>query len=743
MPLLITITAPGGGGQFVDDAAGLFVSDSEGVFEDSIGELHLSTENFRGNRYWSGDIINIDPIAWRMDQVYGGACRLSGNGSIEIALAAFDSNEWWFQGATYPCRIEYTDTLEDAAILLFNCTLHIQSVNLPLSVSYDVFHESYDKELLSTGVNYDGETVPLPMAFGTVTHVKPVRLADSATLIDGWTQIQDMSPAGRYGAVCTAIGTKIYFGLGIAVIASTSFKDWWVHDTSAQIPVWTQKKDFPGLARWGAVCAAVGTKIYVGTGYAAGVSLAQKDWYEYDTTTDTWTTKLSLTLERTDAACAVVGTKIYVGTGVDINYFELQDWNEYDTVANTWTAKTDYSVAVKNIRAVGVGSLVYCGLGTNKVNWWSYNPGTNAWTALLDFPVAAGRQDHVLVSVGTKIFLITGFSSVAYKDCWVYDTVANTWTQRNNFSGAARTVAVGCVIGTTIYVGTGAAVSGKDWWKSGAVAMRHQYSAGGLTSLTVFDDGVDVSSNASAVVNNVFTYAVQPVGALTISGTSPYVYTHQIIPYLCGASFLNLGYNMAFSGITPIDRWVDSQVNVIDFLSAICAAETIYFWVQAGALNVRSFVSGYSPAVVVDVADDALDGTKYFYNQPASLFRAKWKSRFPVEESIGKYVKEIDQEETLSTGYPYGSEIEIDVFTETRSAAATRLAAIFTRYHLTQTSLTLPLQNVAVKPGDALTISDDRFTGREIVAKAGIIRDLIFDPINKKWSIEADGNFFT
>jgi len=742
MPLLISILSVSAGGQFIDDSGGLFISDAEGVFEDSEGILRLSTENFTGNRYWSGDVVNIDPIAWRMDNIYGGACRLSGAGNIQITLKALDSADWWFQDMKYPCRIEYTDALEDSAILLIDCTLHLKNIDLPLSATFDVFPESYDSKLLETVVNYDGETVVLPKAFGTVTHCKPVRLADLTTPCYTWVQKADFGGIGLSGAIAAAVGAKIYIGIG------GGNSDWWAYDTISGL--WTQKNTFPGSKRTIAIAAAVGAKIYTGTGYDGANT---QDWYAYDTATDTWTTKLSFPgAIRSGAVAAAVGAKIYAGLGLGAATYK--DWYAYDTTNNTWSAALAVFPNTERYGAVAaaVGAKIYAGLGLEfpnsfKQDWYAYDTTNNTWSAALAVFPGVGRYFAASVVVGTKIYVGTGQNaSDVLADWYAYDTIANTWATVASMVGSARVSAVAASVGDILYVGTGANSSTylmRDWWGQDSTAMYQQYSAGGLLACSVYDDGVDVTSNASAISGNVFTYNVQPVGELTISGTSPYIYTHTIFPYLCGASFLNLGCNMAFAGTSQIDRWVTEQINVIDFLSNIAAAETIYFWVQSGVLNVRSFTAGYSPAVVVDVADDTLEGTDYFYSQPISIFRSKWKQRVAVEESIGKYVKETDQEETATTVYPYGSEIEIDTFTETRTTATARLVAIMARYNLTQTSLTMPLQNITTKPGDALTLSDDRFTGREIVAKAGIIRDVVFDIINKKWTIEADGNFFS
>src|SRR6185295_2963509 len=53
-------------------------------------------------------------------------------------------------------------------------------------------------------------------------------------------------------------------------------------------------------------------------------------------------------------------------------------------------------------------------------------------------------------------------------DTWEYDPVADTWTQKANFPGAARFGPCSFVVNSILYSGTGNVSPGtllKDWWK--------------------------------------------------------------------------------------------------------------------------------------------------------------------------------------------------------------------------------------------------------------------------------------
>src|SRR5437870_3933251 len=64
----------------------------------------------------------------------------------------------------------------------------------------------------------------------------------------------------------------------------------------------------------------------------------------------------------------------------------------------------------------------------------------------------SGRNSGVGFSIGTKGYIGLGNN---YIDFWEYDPNTNTWTQKANFAGNARSGAVGFSIGNKGYVGTG------------------------------------------------------------------------------------------------------------------------------------------------------------------------------------------------------------------------------------------------------------------------------------------------
>jgi len=101
---------------------------------------------------------------------------------------------------------------------------------------------------------------------------------------------------------------------------------------------------------------------------------------------------------------------------------------------------------------------------------------------------------------------------------------------------------------------------------------NQRYSAGGLTGTKhadwhVFDDGIDVCTNATEISSNVFELSVAPVGEITISkdtaAPSMADFMVNVITTICGANYLNmtLVQDLTYDqGAQRIVKWVDIVV---------------------------------------------------------------------------------------------------------------------------------------------------------------------------------------
>ncbi|MEI8006471.1 MAG: T9SS type A sorting domain-containing protein [Bacteroidota bacterium] len=262
---------------------------------------------------------------------------------------------------------------------------------------------------------------------------------DPAT--DSWSQKADFGGTARRFAVGFSIGTKGYIGTGNP--DGTFAKDFWEYNPTSN--TWARKADFGGTARGAATGFSIGTKGYIGTGQGlAGTSLYNtSDFWEYDPATDTWSQKADFTgIARYAAAGFSINNKGYIGTGINwvssTQYTFQKDFYEYDPTTNTWTRKADFGGIIRAFSAgFCIGSKGYIGTGSTSGtllnDFWEYNPSTDTWLQKAGFGGKI-RSSTASFSIGTKGYIGTGcIATNSYaQDFWEYNQSNNAWTQKTD-----------------------------------------------------------------------------------------------------------------------------------------------------------------------------------------------------------------------------------------------------------------------------------------------------------------------
>ncbi|WP_147296610.1 IPT/TIG domain-containing protein [Flagellimonas nanhaiensis] len=192
----------------------------------------------------------------------------------------------------------------------------------------------------------------------------------------------------RYNAVAFSIGTKGYYGTGNGE-GGVSLKDFWEYNPGTGD--WIQKADMGGetdLPRYAAIGVALEEegKGYVGGGYSVNQNddhVPVKDFWEYDPNMDSWTRKADIGgLEapvRASPTAFTIGNKIYVGLGYDDNDNNLYDFWEYDSTTDTWVKVANFPGAPRE-KAVAfvLDGKAYVGLGYDGdqlSDFWVFDPG--------------------------------------------------------------------------------------------------------------------------------------------------------------------------------------------------------------------------------------------------------------------------------------------------------------------------------------------------------------------------------
>jgi hypothetical protein len=155
-----------------------FVFGADADFTDVVESTtyYLSFDGHALDHYWDAKILSFSSPEYAIDQDYGGFCKIT-FGTISFAPDVFTS-EW---PPPFTCRIivRYTATTEDAAVVLIDSDIYLDSYNEE-EVNYTINTPKFTQRLLDEGADYNGDTVPYPKAFGTVTHVTPLQVADNA-----------------------------------------------------------------------------------------------------------------------------------------------------------------------------------------------------------------------------------------------------------------------------------------------------------------------------------------------------------------------------------------------------------------------------------------------------------------------------------------------------------------------------------------------------------------------------------
>src|ERR1051326_5748475 len=135
------------------------------------------------------------------------------------------------------------------------------------------------------------------------------------------------------------------------------------------------------------------------------------------------------------------------------------------TMAGAWTPRSSFAGGPRTA-AVGftIGNYGYITTGFDSSSYrrsmYKYDPALDGWTQVTSLGGSTGsglgRDMAICFVVSTNAYIGLGQGGSPYLfDFWQYSGPADVWTQKANFPGSARRLAVGFAIGSKGYVGTG------------------------------------------------------------------------------------------------------------------------------------------------------------------------------------------------------------------------------------------------------------------------------------------------
>lgn len=220
----------------------------------------------------------------------------------------------------------------------------------------------------------------------------------------------------------------------------------WALDVSSENSSWISLPDFPGDARQGLMCTAIGNSLYCWGGFSYTKPFCYSDGYRLQMKDNKWVWEElpNLPWPLTFAGICSVGSIIYLSGGKDYDNEHSYCWSDrfqkvermgakllaFDSqnISEGWKVISEIPGVPRNGHVMAViGSNIYIITGVTGHDWsgvvdttgitggtvvdnWRYDLSTGKWTRLPDTPIAtAGFPDNKMVFKDRYILLIGGY----------------------------------------------------------------------------------------------------------------------------------------------------------------------------------------------------------------------------------------------------------------------------------------------------------------------------------------------
>jgi hypothetical protein len=226
------------------------------------------------------------------------------------------------------------------------------------------------------------------------------------------------------------VGKTAYIGLN-------GRQNFWAYDIEQN--TWRKLADFPGAVRMSAAGFVYGNKIYYGTGSdALNSSLLLNDWWEYDTTTDSWVRKADFIGGGRSKLNGYSNT-----SGCFLAYgFNWNQYNGYEAYVWKYNPETDVwareDIDVKGLQksarwwmAESVNDEILVGylnsLYDSNYSFYIFNTNLKTFSPIANFPYHNTWGNPNLMVLNNTIYIQASDYSESSKNFYRYDRTTNTW----------------------------------------------------------------------------------------------------------------------------------------------------------------------------------------------------------------------------------------------------------------------------------------------------------------------------
>jgi hypothetical protein len=312
--------------------------------------------------------------------------------------------------------------------------VHVRTLSVSettLTVSLPKQNEvRYDSRNAAVRVNVGGNVRTFEEKL--VINDKWFRLADAPLELRNENKICATCPSSYYYnyAHSFVVGKSAYIGLN-------GRQNFWAYDIEQN--TWRKLADFPGAVRMSAAGFVYGNKIYYGTGSdALNSSLLLNDWWEYDTTTDSWVRKADFIGGGRSKLNGYSNT-----SGCFLAYgFNWNQYNGYEAYVWKYNPETDVwareDIDVKGLQksarwwmAESVNDEILVGylnsLYDSNYSFYIFNTNLKTFSPIANFPYHNTWGNPNLMVLNNTIYIQASDYSESSKNFYRYDRTTNTW----------------------------------------------------------------------------------------------------------------------------------------------------------------------------------------------------------------------------------------------------------------------------------------------------------------------------
>ena len=278
----------------------------------------------------------------------------------------------------------------------------------------------------------------------------------TGTCTPAWQNETAMATARRNPAT-VAVGSNLY-----AITGFNSAPDYTAVNERFNGASWTTLAPIP-VPHAQSRGAAVGTNIYVPGGYNSISFGGPLDTMQiYNTTTDTWSSGMTLPAARAGVAATAFNNLVYVIAGYNPVGTGHNDVYIYDPGTNTYTTGAPMPGTQGN--AAGVlfnGEIYVVGGGTAPGAQYAYNPTTNTWRTIAVLPTTGGtcQSDNGFV-LDNELWLVGCLGLPINEQVWIYNAGSDSWRAGPSYSMDHQGPGAALFNGRGFAVGGGAAGGG-------------------------------------------------------------------------------------------------------------------------------------------------------------------------------------------------------------------------------------------------------------------------------------------